>query len=203
MDEQQIPRVPVFVDSPMALKTLQHYRQALAEGSAELRGDQVAAARTDDPFNPGLLKEVVAIGDSKLLNHPQTPCIIVSASGMATGGRVVHHLEGMLPNSLHTVLLVGYQAEGTRGRWLADGAASIKMYGRYVPVRAEVVQVGTFSVHASASELADWLSRATEPPTICYVVHGETGPANAFAERLQRQLGWSAVVPRDGERVLI
>ena len=201
MDQQLIPKVPVFVDSPMALRTLAYYRQALAAGSAELRADQVAAASTLDPFDCGTLKEVTEVEDSKLLNHPQSPCIIVSASGMGTGGRVVHHLAGMLPNPLHSVLLVGYQAAGTRGRWLADGAPTIKMHGRYVPVRAEVVQVGSFSVHADAEELTEWLGNASIPPEACYVVHGESDAAAGLAERLRATLSWLVVTPKDGERV--
>lgn len=201
MDQQLVPKVPVFVDSPMALRTLAYYRQALAGASAELRADQIAAAATLDPFDCGTLKEVTEVEESKLLNHPQTPCIIVSASGMGTGGRVVHHLAGMLPNPLHSVLLVGYQAAGTRGRWLADGADSIKMHGRYVPVRAEIVQVGSFSVHADAVELTDWLSAANPAPEVCYVVHGEEEAAAGLAERLTATLGWLTVTPKDGERV--
>ena len=122
---------------------------------------------------------------------------------MATGGRVVHHLEGMLPNPRNLILLVGFQAAGTRGRQLVDGAASVKMYGKYVPVRAEVVQVGAFSVHADTDELLVWLSRAETPPTTTFVVHGEEEAADKFAERLTRDLGWLAVVPDDGEQVVI
>lgn len=203
MDEQTVPRVPVFVDSPMAITTLRYYRQALSQGSTELRPDMAAAYRATDPFDSGMLTEVTDPQASRELNEPRTPCIIVSASGMATGGRVVHHLLGMLPDPKHSVLLVGYQAAGTRGRYLADGAPAIKMYGQYVPVNAEVVQVGSFSVHADADELVAWLQNAAERPKAAYVVHGEAAAADAFAKRLRKDLHWLAVVPRDGERVLL
>src|SRR5512146_2762180 len=100
---------------------------------------------------------------------------------MATGGRVLHHLEGMLPDPDNMVILAGYQAEGTRGRELLEGASALKLHGRYVPVRAEVVDVPMFSVHADADEIVDWLKAAPSPPEVCYVVHGEPNAARALA----------------------
>ena len=123
-----------------------------------------------------------------------------SASGMATGGRVVHHLAHQLPDSRNCVVLTGYQAAGTRGRQLLDGARQLKMHGRYVPVRAEVVDVPTFSVHADADELIRWLTSAPAPDVV-YVVHGEPRSSEQLARRIDRELGWCAVVPRLGERV--
>ena len=203
IDEQQIKRVPIYADSPMALTTLNYYRQALRGESVELRTDMLEGYRDHDPFSAGNLHELRSVEDSKSVNNPHSPCIIISASGMATGGRVVHHLEGMLPNPRNLILLVGFQAAGTRGRQLVDGAASVKMYGKYVPVRAEIVQVGAFSVHADTDELLVWLSRAESAPETTYVVHGEEEAADKFAQRLTQDLGWLAVVPNDGERVSI
>jgi metallo-beta-lactamase family protein len=203
MDEQTIPRVPVYADSPMALTTLDYYRQALKQSSIEIKPEIAAAYAEHDPFDPGTLQEVRSVEESIKLNKPVRPSIIISASGMATGGRVVHHLKGMLPNPNNTVLLVGFQAAGTRGRYLADGAESIKMYGKYVPVRAEVVQVGSFSVHADNDEMLGWLERADPAPTTVYVVHGEQEAADTFARRIRKDLEWLAVVPRDGEKVLL
>ncbi|GAB6987693.1 hypothetical protein JCM10369A_42190 [Nocardioides pyridinolyticus] len=119
---------------------------------------------------------------------------------MATGGRVVHHLAHQLPHARNCVVLTGYQAVGTRGRQLLDGARQLKMHGRYVPVRAEIVDVPTFSVHADAGELIDWLASAG-PPEVVYVVHGEPDASAALARRIGDELGWCAVVPRLGERV--
>ncbi|MBN2623463.1 MAG: MBL fold metallo-hydrolase, partial [Acidimicrobiales bacterium] len=129
------------------------------------------------------------------------PIIIVSASGMASGGRVVHHLARLAPDRRNAVLLVGFQAPGTRGRLLADGARHIKMLGRYVPVRAEVVDIEAFSVHADQAELTTWLDTATRPPDAVYVVHGEPEPAETLRDLIERRDGWVAVVPRHGERV--
>lgn len=135
------------------------------------------------------------------LNSPREPCVILSASGMASGGRVVHHLRHMLPDRDHTVVLTGYQAAGTRGRQLLDGARELKMHGRYVPVRAEVVRDDEFSVHADADELLSWLRDLPEEPDTVYVVHGEVDASRALADRIRSELGWTATVPRLGERV--
>jgi metallo-beta-lactamase family protein len=196
--EGRIPQVPVFVDSPMALDALRIYRRALSADEPDLRTD---LGPDGSVFDPGDLREARTAQESMALNEPGYPCVIVSASGMATGGRVVHHLRRMLPDSRNSVVLVGYQAEGTRGRDLAEGALQLKMHGRYVPVRAEVVQVEGFSVHADADELVSWLARAPEPPKVAYVVHGEPHASQVLAARIRDELGWLAVVPRDGERV--
>ena len=201
MDQQLIPRVPIFADSPMALTTLDYYRAAITGASPEIRPEIIEAYKTDDIFDPGSLNEVRDVEGSKKLNTPSMPSIIISASGMATGGRVVHHLEGMLPNKMNSVLLVGYQAAGTRGRSLLEGVAALKMYGKYVSVKAEIVQVGQFSVHADAEELIDWLGGATEEPTTIFVVHGEAEAADIFAEKLHEELGWTSVVPSVDEKV--
>lgn len=203
MDEQTIPRVPVWVDSPMAMTALSYYRQAIDEGSSEIRTEIIEGYGSTDVFDGGTLREAKTVEESKQLNHPDKPSIIISASGMATGGRVVHHLAGMLPNAANTVILAGFQAVGTRGRSLAEGATSLKMYGQYVPVRAEIVQVGAFSVHADGNEMLQWLAGADTPPTVTFVVHGEGESAKVFEERIERELGWMAVIPRDQEKVLL
>ena len=193
-----IPDVPIFVDSPMALAALDVYREALRGHWPELRAD---IGTSDDPFDPGNLHELHTVDQSKTLNDPKWPCIIVSASGMVSGGRVLHHLEGLLPDARNTVVLAGYQAIGTRGRDLAEGARTVKIHGRYVPVRAQVVDVPMFSVHADGTEIVDWLGQADRAPDVCYVVHGEPSAAAALRDTIHTQLGWTSVVPRMGERV--
>lgn len=193
-----IPDVPIYVDSPMALASLATYRAALRTGSSELRADLAA---TPDPFDAGNVHEVRTAEASKELNDPRYPCIIISASGMVSGGRILHHLNGLLPRAENTVVLAGYQAIGTRGRQLQDGATTVKIHGRYVPVRAEIADVPVFSVHADAAEIVAWLAHAPRPPQVCYVVHGEPDAAEALRERIHRELGWNAVVPELGERV--
>lgn len=198
--ERRIPDIPVYVDSPMALRGLAVYRDAVAGRSADVRDDLPAAA---DVFDPGQLREAHTALESAKLNNPGQPCIIISASGMATGGRILHHLKSMLPDARHTVALVGFQAVGTRGRDLLEGAPQLKMHGIYVPVRAEVVDLTGFSVHADGDELIGWLSSAAADPDVVYVVHGEPSASAALAERIRAEMGWLAVVPRDGEVVRV
>ena len=196
-----IPPVPVYVDSPMALAALQVYRKALAGHDGTVRTDLISGSQ--DPFDPGTLVEVTSSDESRRLNQPKLPSILVSASGMATGGRVVHHLAQLLPDHRNSVVLVGFQAEGTRGRDLAEGAHQLKMLGHYVPVNAEVITLPQYSIHADADELLSWLGRIPEPPGVVYVGHGEPAGSAALAARIREELGWVAVVPRQGERVLL
>jgi len=192
----EIPSIPVYVDSPMALAALDVYRSHPAR--QDLRPD--LPARLVDLPN---LHTAHSAQESTQLNEPRTPSIIISASGMATGGRVVHHLMHLLPDARHTVILTGYQAVGTRGRQLAEGATELKMFGRYVPVRAEVVTDQGFSVHADGTELLAWLRELPAAPETVYIVHGEPGSARALAATVRAETGWGTVVPELGERVLL
>ena len=201
VEQNKVRRVPIYADSPMALKALAFYRQAIDQGSAEIRPEITSEWAGRDPFDPGTLVELTTVDESKTVNNPTTPCIIISASGMATGGRVVHHLRDMLTNPKHTVLLVGYQSMGTRGRALADGAEFVKMHGELVQVRAQIATVGAFSVHADADELLRWLQTIGEAPSQVLVVHGEAGAAETFSDRIKSQLGWRSHAPHDGEIV--
>ncbi len=203
VEQGKIPNLPIFADSPMALKALDFYRQAINEASPEVRDDIVAIWKGKDPFDAGNLHQLLTVDESKTVNNPTTPCIIISASGMGTGGRVVHHLRDMLPNPKHTVILVGYQAIGTRGRSLADGAEEVKMHGEFVPVKASIEQVQSFSVHADADELIEWLKSAEEKPGRVFVVHGEAGAADVFSERIHSQLLLDSKAPKLGERIVL
>ncbi|MFI1566537.1 MBL fold metallo-hydrolase RNA specificity domain-containing protein [Streptomyces sp. NPDC020490] len=192
--------VPVYVDSPMALAALDVYRDALAAGAPELRADITeggTAALRPEPF-----QTVRSLQESIDLEHVSGPSVIVSASGMATGGRVLHHLRRLLPDSRNAVVVVGFAAQGTRARDLVDGAKVLKMFGEYVPVRAQVADVPHFSAHADATQIVDWL-RDAPAPHATYLVHGEPEAAEALRDRIDRTLGWTAVVPRSGERVLV
>ena len=191
-----IPDVPVWVDSPMALTTLDIYRDPAH--AAEVRPDALARLQRLSG-----LRTAHSAEESMRLNTPGTPCIIVSASGMATGGRVVHHLRHLLPQARNTVLLTGYQAIGTRGRDLQEGARELKMAGRYVPVRAEVVTLDEFSVHADADELLTWIGEMPQPPESVHVVHGEPAAARALADGIRERFDCAVSVPRYGERVLL
>ena len=190
----QIPRLPIYVDSPMALAALRHYREAIANKSPEIRPELFDLP--EDPFDPGSLYEATTVEDSKALNDLNQPSIIISASGMATGGRVVHHLENMLPNPNNSILLVGYQAAGTRGQHLLTGAKSIKMFGKWVEVHAEIVQIEEFSVHADSQELLKWFQSANTIPKSVFTVHGESESADTFAKLIKEKLGWNSIVPK-------
>ena len=199
-DEGLIPRIAVYVDSPMALAALGVYQRAMRRPSAQLRNGHLDLL---DDLERLDLHAVHDAKESAGLNEPDRPCIIVSASGMATGGRVVHHLAHQIADGRNCVVLTGYQAEGTRGRQLLDGERHLKMYGRYLPVRAEIVQVPDFSVHADSDELVAWVRSGEQLPHTVYVVHGEPAAAAALASRLEAELGVCAIVPRYGERVLL
>ncbi len=200
MDAGAIPRLTVYVDSPMALAALRVYRRAVDEGADDVRA---GIAGWDGLLDGDHIVEVHHPEESKALAGVHVPSIIVSASGMATGGRVIHHLRRLLPDSRNTVVLPGFQAPGTRGRALVDGAPQVKMFGQYVPVRADIVDLPAFSVHADRTELCDWLATADQPPSTVYLVHGEPAASDALAEQVRNQLGYTAVVPTDGERVVL
>ncbi len=193
----RVPELPVYVDSPMALAALRLYRAAVRFGAPDVRDD---AGLVDDALNAPNLVEARSVEESKQIDHDTRPKIVVSASGMATGGRVVHHLQRYLPDRRSTVVLVGFQAPGTRGHALEQGARELRMFGTLVPVRAEIVTAPAFSVHADQDELIDWLT-AAPPPAMTCLVHGEPDAADALRRRLLARRGWPAVVAMDGGRV--
>ena len=195
-DDGRIPAaVPVFVDSPMAIRAWDVYRSALRAGDPQLRPDlEPADLDWDERVVMALDRDA-----STRLNQPATPSVIVSASGMATGGRVLHHLAAQLPDPRNTVILTGFQVPGTRGRDLADGARHLKIHGAYVPVRAEVISLSGYSAHADGAQLVDWIREAGARTV--YVVHGEPEAAEALATRVREDLDQTAVVARHEERV--
>lgn len=193
-----IPELPVYVDSPMASAVLGVYRRAATSRDPEIHED-VDAARV--LRLGGGLVESTTREQSMAIDALNAPAIVISSSGMATGGRVLHHLERRLPDHRNTVVLAGYQADGTRGRTLADGARAVKIHGHYVPVRAEVLTVDAFSVHADAGELLAWMGSGADAPEVTYVVHGETDAATTLADRVSDELHRLAVVPSYGEKV--
>jgi metallo-beta-lactamase family protein len=195
----EIPDLPIFVDSPMALSVLDVYREAIESGSPELRPGLGAL----DAFDTGRITECRSTQESKALAELTYPSIIISASGMASGGRVLHHLARLLPDRRNAVVLTGFQAEGTRGDRLERGERAIKIFGRYVPVRADVEVLDGFSVHADADELIAWLRTANSEPDCCYVVHGSKSASAALVERISSELDWVAVAPRPLEKVIL
>jgi len=195
---KKIPEIPIYVDSPMALAALGFYREAISSGSAEIRAGVSERFKNLDPFDAGALHQMATTEESKAINDLETTSIIISASGMATGGRVVHHLANMLPNPKNTVILVGYQALGTRGRSLEEGVTELKIHGEVVPVSAHISKVESFSVHADSDELITWLKMAKKPKK-AFVVHGESEGQQHVQERLATELGWNVEIPQTNQ----
>ena len=196
--QKRIPSLPIFVDSPMALDVLRLYRAA-QKRDGYFRHDQDLT----DALDTSRITECRTVEESMALAALTYPSIIISASGMATGGRVLHHLRRLLPSNRNAVVLCGFQAAGTRGRHLADGTRTLKMFGQYVAVRAHVDTIESFSVHADGDELVKWLGQVPDYPTTCFVTHGSPPAANALRDRLDDELGWTAVVPRYLEQVTL
>jgi len=195
---KKIPALPIYVDSPMALSALNSYREAITAKSAEIRAGVSDRFKNEDPFDAGLLHQMATTEESKSINEIESSAIIISASGMATGGRVVHHLANMLPNPKNTVILVGYQAQGTRGRLLEEGVTELKIHGELVPVQAHISKVESFSVHADSDELITWLKMAKKPKT-AFVVHGESSGQEHIQARLTEELGWDVTIPKSNQ----
>ena len=181
--EGRVPQVPVYVDSPMGIRV------------SDLYPRHPAAHRLGhgNVFDFPGVRFVTEAQESKGLNAKTGPAIIISSSGMCTGGRIVHHLFNRLPRPQNTLLLVGYQAEGTRGRDLQQGQQQIKMFGELVPVRCQVKHLDGFSAHADRSELLRWLGHFEQPPKHTFIVHGESRPAETLAQTLRQEKGWPHV----------
>ncbi len=187
-----IPELPVFVDSPMAVDATPIYLAHREDHDAEMARLLAAGVA---PLRPAKLAFARSPEESKALNRLAGPCIIISASGMATGGRVLHHLARLLPSERNTVLLVGYQAAGTRGWNLQNGARTVRIHGEDVPVRARIASISGFSAHGDKDEVGRWLATMPAPPRLAFCIHGENHALAATAERL-RAAGWRAEVPR-------
>jgi metallo-beta-lactamase family protein len=197
--EQRIPVLPVYVDSPMAAGALQFYSQHLNELDADMNTE----ARRISTFSTERLTVIASPQESMDLTASSNPAIVIAASGMATGGRVLHHLEVALPDPKNTVLFVGYQAAGTRGRLLVDGAKQIKLHGEMVPVRAHVTRIDSMSAHADAGEIMRWLSGFAHPPSMTYLVHGEPAGLQALQASIVAKLGWPVHIAGYLERVTL
>jgi len=205
-DQKQIPEVPVYVDSPMAATVLNAYRKRAAELDPEVveaarNGGRAAAERRLCTFCTARLRVVTTIEDSRDVQESNQPSIVISSSGMATGGRVLHHLVRALPDPRNTVLFAGYQAAGTRGRKLLEGAQYSRIHGQEVPVRARIEKVDSMSAHADVNEIMRWLGGFTRPPGLTCLVHGEPEPMDALKARIEKDLGWTVKTPAHQEKI--
>jgi metallo-beta-lactamase family protein len=187
---ERIPPVPIHLDSPMAISATEifaRYPEEHCLGAEALARMQSIASFAHTPE------------ESKAIDASLQPQIVISASGMATGGRVLHHLRRFLPDPANTVLLVGYQSSGCRGRSLLDGADELKIHGQYVRVRAQIARLDALSAHADYVELLDWLRSSALSPRVVFVTHGEPAAADALRRRIRDQFGWSVIVPTLGQ----
>jgi metallo-beta-lactamase family protein len=212
--------LPVFVDSPMAAAALARYSERVNELDPDLRPEMYddkaphdAAARQPPDirrerakherdlciFCTARFRVVGSPDESKQLTASKMPAIVISSSGMAEGGRVLHHLKAALPDARNTVLFAGYQGVGTRGRRLVDGEKSVKIHGEWIPVAAAIERLDSMSAHADAGEIMRWLSGFTAPPTQTFIVHGEPPAQDALGARIQAELGWSHRAPSHRE----
>jgi metallo-beta-lactamase family protein len=190
---QRIPKVPVYVDSPMALSATDLYLKHKEDHDLQFARDEQNGG---DPLSVHEFHLARSVEESKAINNVKTPCIIISASGMVTGGRVLHHLLQRLGDARNCVILGGFQAEGTRGRALQEGAKSLNLFGQTVPVRAEIVEMGQFSAHAGKSELLRWLTGLQVPPKQVYLTHGEPQAAESLEQAITTNFRWKAAVAR-------
>jgi metallo-beta-lactamase family protein len=198
MVEGELPEIPIWLDSPMGIEATTLYTRARTEHDAEMR--QYFSEQTNPIFPPNLAVTPTS-SESRKLNDLTGPAIIISASGMATGGRVLHHLKLRLPDPKNTILFVGYQAQGTKGRRLVEGEPEIKIHGQWIPVRAAVRQISGLSAHADVDELIAWMSRRERDPEAVYLIHGEYSTQQEFAERLAEEFGWQPVIPDLGDTI--
>jgi metallo-beta-lactamase family protein len=184
--------VPIFLDSPMAIDASEMLCRHLDDH--RLSADQCRAAC-------GVARYVRDVEGSKALTANPMPKVIISASGMATGGRVLHHLKRYAPDSKNTILFAGFQAAGTRGAAMTEGAEAVKIHGEYIPVRAEIANLSMLSAHADADEILRWLRGFQQPPRMTFVTHGEPTASDVLRHRIEEELGWPCRVPDYLEKV--
>ena len=185
-DAGTIPDLPIYLNSPMAVDATEIFYRHHLEHRLSLQQCQAAC---------NVAKIVRTAEDSKALNRRKGPMVIIAGSGMATGGRVVHHLKAFAPDPRNTILFAGFQAEGTRGAAMVSGAESIRIHGEEIPVRAEVVSIDTLSAHADYAQILDWLTRMKHAPRQVFVTHGEAEAAAAMVKHIEESLHWPARVP--------
>jgi metallo-beta-lactamase family protein len=190
--QNRIPSLPVYVDSPMAVNVTELYRKHHEDHSAAYTQKEAGG----DPLSGVSIHLTHSVDESKKISEINTPCIIISASGMATGGRVLFHLARRLPDARNAVLFCGYQAEGTRGRALLEGAKTLRIHGQDVIVKAEVVNLPQFSAHAGRNELLRWLTGMPAPPRMTFIVHGEPAASIALESAIQAQFKWKTTRPQ-------
>ena len=196
-DAGKIPSVPVFLDSPMAIEAMEVFEQRISDQDLTSRLETIRGKRAFHPRGLNLCKTRT---ESKTINAVDSRAIIISSSGMATGGRILHHLLHRLPDEANTILFIGYQAEGTRGKTIIEGSPTVKIHGSRVPVNAHIENFSGYSGHADYNEILAWLMGFNRPPEKTFLVHGEPDAASGLADRIRERFGWEVVIPGFGER---
>jgi metallo-beta-lactamase family protein len=196
-DEKRIPTLPVYVDSPMAAAATTAYANRKEEHDVDYAS---VLARQRHPLRTNSMNTSSSREESKRLNKARGARVIISASGMMTGGRVLHHAMRMVPDPNATVVFVGYQAAGTRGRRILEGEPEVKILGEWVPVRCRVERIGGFSAHADWSEVLKWLEGLTVAPRLTFTTHGEPTAAMAMGAHIRDRYGWEVEMPNYGDR---
>ncbi|HKF52215.1 MAG TPA: MBL fold metallo-hydrolase [Candidatus Acidoferrales bacterium] len=196
-DQQRIPKLPTFVDSPMASNVTDLYVRHKEDHRLSFLQEEQTGDK--DPLDVHEVHMTRTVEESKSINNVKTPCIIMSASGMCTGGRILHHLKQRLPDPRNVIVFPGYQADGTLGRYLLDGGKDARIHGEHIPVRAEIQEVSQFSAHGDRTELVRWLSGFTAPPKQLFLTHGEPAAAQSFRGTVQQKLGWNVTVPTQSD----
>ena len=191
MEEGQIPRLPVYADSPMAIQAVKVYLQHSEEYSELAR---LLIGKYGSPLQWPGFQFCATAAESKKINDTKFPCIIVSSNGMCMGGRIQHHLLQRLPDPRTLILFIGFQAPGTRGAQIKDGEKQVKIFGQIVPVRAQVASLEQFSDHADTPEMLKWLRTFAHPPQTVWLVHGEPASAQALREAVGSALHWKVEI---------
>jgi len=199
-EKKQIPEIPVFVDSPMAINATVITSKHIENQDLDAR---LLHIKGIDAFKTKHTVFTESREESQKINDFTEPCIIISASGMLTGGRILHHLKYRLPFEKHTVLFIGYQAVGTRGRAMLDGKKKIKIHGEQIPVKANIEKISGFSAHADYEEILAWLAGFTHPPRSVFIVHGEPEASAALAKKIKEIYKWTVHVPEYQNRFQI
>ena len=196
-DAKRIPQLNIFVDSPMAISVTGLYLRHHEDHDMHFTEDE----KKGNPLDAHTVHFMRTVDDSKKINNVRGPAIIVSASGMATGGRVLHHIARLAPDAKNAIVLAGFQAEGTRGRNMEEGAKTVRIHGEDVPVLAEVINLRQFSAHAGQSELLRWLGGMPAPPRQTYLTHGEPQAAAALKAKIESAFHWNVALPKYLQKV--
>jgi metallo-beta-lactamase family protein len=191
-ETNRIPKLPIFVDSPMAIDAIRIYTRHMSDSSKELK---VLEKRDSTPFEWDNVRALRSVEESMTLNTMIQPSIIISASGMATAGRILHHLKRRIGDHRTTVLFIGFQAEGTKGRLLVEGIREIKIHGKHYTVAAKIEYLDALSCHADYEEIIEWLQTLERPPVRVFLVHGEKTASESLADKIRESYGWNVHVP--------